>query len=438
MSIFFIYCVNSSQVTANEPWISCASDKIQVDPEFEENKEKIIKMVLLSYHMVNCNLLETSRLWDKIATEQEFDSWCKEKIEIQNDLNEYGWEFHVFGGYSGIGHKNEEKEIDLPGFIAIHKIKNIVVIVFHGSRSESDWVTNFLRPEELDENESIENVTEKLGFSKDAYIHTGYALKYYHMKQSLYTMLKFLIKKGDLDIDDLTWYVTGHSQGAGLASLAMVDIANNFLPQYEGANFLNSEANKVRGWVISPPQVCGNILCVEEAEAIMGRQNIVRSQVNLDPVTMVPAHVSSDKATKVYAKLINKKTNNSWAIGNDFTSQAMMGLSMLTKDWLNSGVKYKGVKGSFDYYTLGLPAFQDAKKIIKTTKHSQQQSNFYQLFKKIMYTNLAPYHFCSISKQGGWWFDSDLIELDLTKSMKYSMKIFNQNSCEDFLKFNNR
>ena len=229
-------------------------------------------MVHWSYYNANCNLPETS-YWHgetvesgSTATTDEITGWCQDKIKVQKELYGKKWHFHSFGGLSGIKPEGQpvEAEIDLPGFVAVNVPENMIVIVFHGSRSNADWVTNLLQPAAR---------FPDLGFGQHL-VHHGYGLKLRYMKKSLYTLLRYiLLHYEDLDQSKLWWMVTGHSQGAGLASMAVVDLVKNFLPEIYGEKFDNKRSNVMKGWLVSAPQVCSSRACVYLAENIVGRQN---------------------------------------------------------------------------------------------------------------------------------------------------------------------
>lgn len=99
----------------------------------------------------------------------------------------------------------------------------------------------------IDENE----FNYKLGEKKDSYVHAGYTLAIYYLKNDLLWQINKLNQQGIYD-----FYITGHSQGGALAQLVMSYF--EYLPDQE-----LSKKNTFKVYAFANPMV-GNQSFVEE------------------------------------------------------------------------------------------------------------------------------------------------------------------------------
>ncbi|MDR1590646.1 MAG: hypothetical protein LBR92_01440 [Puniceicoccales bacterium] len=212
-------------------------------------------------------------------------------------------------------------EIDLAGYVAI--LKNgqypVIVTVFRGSQGEdfqpgsgafsASWATNYdASPMEVD--------PELYGF--EGAVHAGYLAKINSCNLSR-DVLEAMVDEGkisnplqsreDLDFiyplftsiqnaidqipederSNIRFVVTGHSQGGGLAQIALPLIINQFkdaIPEFID----NIRTPRFFGYFLSAPRIAADQTTVDNYNAFVGHENMINHFAFRDVVTMACLH----------------------------------------------------------------------------------------------------------------------------------------------------
>ena len=152
---------------------------------------------------------------------------------------------------------------------------------------------------------------------------------------------------------------------------------------------------------------------------------------------MVPPHISKDQATKNFIKEINRNAGFVLLAETNFLSKGFAGLKIMGEDWVKH-MKYRAFGRHHEFYTLGLPAFEDAKKELDDDQDAPLSKNIHQLLLNLTRTPVAPLHYGRTNEKGRAWFNRNQVNTNLRETFAYSMKLFGVKSCEQFLRFNNR
>jgi len=190
---------------------------------------------------------------------------------------------------------------DTPVLIQYNSEKNIVSIVFRGTGNGGDWATNLLatllsilclgRGPMRGEQFSIPG-------KRGGEIDRGFWGKYQHCKEDLEKGLSRLWTRIETQgrTKGLQFIVTGHSQGAALASIACVDLVQNFLrtkypTESSGEAYKNAQFNRLYGVFLSPPSIASALTrdlphIVDAFNALVGKHNVFSYSVSKDPMTL--------------------------------------------------------------------------------------------------------------------------------------------------------
>jgi lipase (class 3) len=269
--IFILMLANPLAVTAlNKPLvIKKSGSNFEINKRFKHNLEAILRFNDLSYRLVKGHVEQSETILNKYLSK--------------------GWEIKPFTGLSG----KDLSHDDLMGFIAFNPRKKFMVVVYHGSQDSHDWGINFdiartTADAVNDEVSAALGVTTTLNIPGT--FHKGFAKKYLTSQQNVIDIMDtFIEKMPEEDIDDLIIVVTGHSQGAALAQVAVADLAGNFGEQLFGEGFRNKDDNNFFGYFISAPRVFDNKKkSWKWATKKIGRHNMIRQNVQGDLVTIGP------------------------------------------------------------------------------------------------------------------------------------------------------
>src|SRR5690606_26764182 len=138
---------------------------------------------------------------------------------LRQKLADAGWEIQIFEGKSGTKNQVDDKV----GFVAYNTQTNTMAVIFHGSQSSADWETNcdFVKRSARDE-----------GIDLDGKYHRGFLQKYASAKESMVDDIRYFTHTLPLDkLYTMLTFVSGHSQGGAVATLAAGDLAINIMPQ---------------------------------------------------------------------------------------------------------------------------------------------------------------------------------------------------------------
>ncbi|MDR2377195.1 MAG: hypothetical protein LBD54_00335 [Puniceicoccales bacterium] len=181
-------------------------------------------------------------------------------------------------------------EIDFPGFVAYtqHRDLHVIVLVLRGSQGElfqsahgifgPTWMDNFFAARQRVS-------ADRMGFN--GFVHAGYAQKIQNFFWNLQSDLRDLIRRIPREERDRIRFVcTGHSQGAGLATLLTPQLIHTYGQRLFGQDFDNQRTPRFFCLALSSPMVLAGRESQEAFERYVGRSNVLRLFVHRDLVTL--------------------------------------------------------------------------------------------------------------------------------------------------------
>lgn len=197
---------------------------------------------------------------------------------LQQEFVRHGWVLKVFKGKTGYKPQFGDETIsyvdDDRGIVAYEPNTRSFVICYHGSRNQDDWKTNL-------DGKKIK-ASEAGLLLGDIEIHRGFAYAAASCTTSICSAIDEILASG-VSVDGLNFWLTGHSQGAGVAALGLADLALRLGKRFYGPGFDNTTSNTFKGLLLSAPRaVAANSLAAYHA--IVGERNAVRQNVDIDPV----------------------------------------------------------------------------------------------------------------------------------------------------------
>ncbi len=192
-------------------------------------------------------------------------------------------------------------ESDFQGFVAYLAPERgrppVVAIIYRGSQSKSfqklngilgpSWLTNFSAQKmkfptssgELEGYPQIENI-------ENTVFHKGFLAKYLSGRYSVLADIENVWSTIPENLRSKTRFIiTGHSQGAGIAIPAALDIVNTLGKRFFGETFNNIETPRFFVYALSGPNPVGDVYTKNIMHAIIGRDNIIRHNSIFDIVT---------------------------------------------------------------------------------------------------------------------------------------------------------
>ena len=186
-------------------------------------------------------------------------------------------------------------ELDYPGFVAYLPREDerppLIAVVFRGSQSKSfqplggilgpSWLTNFSAtkgefPEGIKDSEELAGTL----------FHEGYLRKYLSARINILAHIETMFHKvPESDRINTRIIITGHSQGAGIALPAALDITHVLGKKFFGEAFNNKETPRFFVYALSGPNTTGDARTKELMNTIVGRDNIVRHNSLFDIIT---------------------------------------------------------------------------------------------------------------------------------------------------------
>jgi hypothetical protein len=186
-------------------------------------------------------------------------------------------------------------EVDYPGFVAyktdFYANDDIIwlVVVLRGSQGEdfqplngmlgSSWITNYSAG-------AADIPTDFLPFKGK--MHSGYLNKMMACRISMNNSINEALSQiGEDNFHRVRFIITGHSQGGGLAQVALAMIIKNFSYIYGDSEFDNNKTPRFFGYFMSSPCIlCGKKTTAAYKETI-GEDNMIRHESNGDIVPML-------------------------------------------------------------------------------------------------------------------------------------------------------
>jgi len=202
----------------------------------------------------------------------------KDEQEFTSKINKFGY----FKDNAATVKMFQDKPTNTEAFI-IHSKKSII-LAFRGSSSVDDWITNLKFCE------------------KCAGVHSGFSKAYYSIN---YKMIQYWIdtiipryKKDKLDIEKIERYYTGHSLGAALATIAILNLETSELKQIG----IPTEKTHSSLYIYGSPRVFDK--CTANKFDSLFQKSSFRFVNNNDIVTKIPFNGYDHIGTLIY---INRK-----------------------------------------------------------------------------------------------------------------------------------
>jgi len=245
--------------------------------------------------------------------------------KLADVLYKGGWELKAFEGKSGykraLGNPGNSWIDDDRGFVAFHRATNTIAVTYHGSRDGADWEANF-------DARQVSASSTGLTLPDDLKVHRGFA----NIVESCKDEVAQLVADFHASIDEskkakTQIFVTGHSLGAALATLSLVDLVHNLGSQLFGKGFNNAESNNFKGFFLSTPKAVGKV-GAEVIADVVGNDNMIRQNVHGDPVPVVALK-------KVEAKL---KSVLEWVQGDRKRGETGIARIPLVGKWLEGAL----------------------------------------------------------------------------------------------------
>lgn len=213
-------------------------------------------------------------------------------------------------------------ELDYPGFVAYLPREDerppLIAVVFRGSQSKSfqplggilgpSWLTNF-SAEKATFPEGISG-SELLGEAQ-ATFHAGYLRKYLSARIQIIAHIEGMLHKiPEADRINARIIFTGHSQGAGVALPAALDVTHVLGKKHFGDDFDNRVTPRFFVYALSGPNSTGDSATKELMNEIIGRDNIIRHNSLFDIVTYAcpGKHFDSEFCKAIFGTLAGVAT----------------------------------------------------------------------------------------------------------------------------------
>ena len=234
-------------------------------------------------------------------------------------------------------------------------------------------------------------------------LHRGFSIKTAQYRGSLLGKLNHILN--NLSSDDrrnIQIFVTGHSQGAALAHLAGVVVAQHLGTVFPGYD--NKQMNQVQIFRISAPRVIGNRESYDYTTRVLGKHNDIRQNVQGDPVPNTPAGSSAGTAATFLSGALG---------GGGMGGLFMRAVAPIVTDPFS------------DYLSTGYLAYQLAHDTIIRNISNSGDSGLYNIF--------ASLHLGStrVRPGEGAFFDPKIVDLD-TPRLLLQGKVHQENRFSPF------
>ena len=322
LSLMFAPLINGFVIGAsdiNGPLVQKEGERIYVNPIMTESLVKELHYLnKRSYRITNRGENQYDYLYPEKLTRKRRNMFSIIKsFSGEVEFQESDWDIHepftgIHGtnrlrGGLGVLPASHQVELDYSGFVALSKprfnVKKemkrppIIAVVFRGSQSKSfqklggilgpSWLTNF--------SANKMQVPDNLSM-RGALFHKGFLEKYLSARINILAHIQELWKTIPEEFKkDTRFIITGHSQGAGVAIPAALDIVGEFGKKFFGDNFSNVETPRFFVYALSGPNPTGDSKTKEMINRVIGRDNIIRHNSIFDIVTYVCLGKNYDK-----------------------------------------------------------------------------------------------------------------------------------------------
>lgn len=208
------------------------------------------------------------------------------------------------------------------GFIVFDSKKEIVTITFHGTRSGKKELNNILSKKVITGTEGWStNLDTQLISANDLEFHQGFYNKYFRKDNPSGLSIGEQIDKIANDIlkewekapqksrQNIRIRITGHSQGAAMAAIAVFDLSKRL----EEGNLWginkekNSTSNRIIAYLLSPPSITSSITTLNVINALIDSRNVIAEYYLADLVTNIPVYSNEIEALTQLAGIYAEK-----------------------------------------------------------------------------------------------------------------------------------
>lgn len=208
------------------------------------------------------------------------------------------------------------------GFILFDAKKELITIVFHGTRSGKRILTNLLSKNPfLGTQGWSTNLDQALMTVDDLEFHRGFYYKYFRkdtpsglsIGEQIDKIAESIFKEWEKDPlktrKNVRIRVTGHSQGAAMAAIAIYDLSKRLK---EGKLWNlgkedNAQSNRVVAYLLSPPSVTASLPTLNAMNALLDPRNAIAEYYQEDIVTNTPVAKNEIRAyTQVLGIYVDK------------------------------------------------------------------------------------------------------------------------------------
>ena len=215
----------------------------------------------------------------------------KRKDELTEVFVRHGWVLRVFKGKTGYKPQFGDEAVsyvdDDRGIVAYDPSTHSFVICYHGSRNADDWKTNL-------DGKKIK-ASEAGLLLGDLEVHRGFAHAAASCTVSICNAVDEILATGISTVGANFWGA-GHSQGAGVAALGLADLALRLGVRFYGPGFDNTVSNVFKGLLLSAPRAVA-AASLDGYHAIVGSHNVIRQNVDIDPVPVASLRESGPLKT---------------------------------------------------------------------------------------------------------------------------------------------
>lgn len=255
------------------PLITQTEYGFDINPIFEQMVEPLVQSIALSY--------ELKREYNQTGTVP-----MGPDALVYRSFRNAGWVVEPL--------QPENGEIDpvLPGLLAYHPEKRVLVLSFRGTMNAEDIRTNsdFSKVELKDH-----------GISIPGKFHRGYAIRAQRFLPSLLPQFQRLLSSlSESDRSDLLIFAVGHSMGGSFAQLAAAALIQYYQENID-PSFDNQTQNKFQVFRLASSRSIGSEECQRAIESLIGKQNNITQNTRGD---ILPNLFPGEKIQRIFAQII--------------------------------------------------------------------------------------------------------------------------------------
>lgn len=236
----------------NSQLIEIHADTPHVNPSFTSSSKHLSDLVSYSYDL------------GKAVTTSNY------KPGMPDHLRDAGWQnAKTFSAVRG-GYFTDPNA----GFVSYNPNSKTIAVLWHGSINGADWLTNAT---------ALKASTNQYALSVNGMVHSGFAQKYTSGREAMLSAVRSVLENLNTDeAEDLQVFVSGHSQGGAMATLATADLVE-LMKEFYGQDYNNAKSNRVQAWLLSAARTFDKT-AAKEFEALVGKHNVIRQSTLHDPV----------------------------------------------------------------------------------------------------------------------------------------------------------